>query len=331
MNRSEEQWRPTSAPGVLERRARMLGLVREFFAARGVIEVETPALTSRGVSDPQIASLTTSLAADGGKTRYLHTSPEYAMKRLLAAGAPDIYQICRVFRDGEIGRLHQPEFTMVEWYRRGATLDDMIAETCAFITAVGEWDRLAIEKLGYRDVLRVACGIDPLTADAVELADCAARTTGIVSDGLRQAIGTDRTAWLDLLISHVVTPGFAPDRLTVLHHYPAEQAALARLDPADPALAERFEVFFGDIELANGYRELTDATEQRRRFAADGARRRAAGLPVMEPDHALLASLAAGLPECSGVALGFDRLVMTACGLPDIRQAVCFALERLQD
>jgi len=319
-------WKPAATLDILERRARMLRLAREFLAARSILEVETPVLANSGVSDPHIASLTTRLASRGDRPCFLQTSPEYAMKRLLAAGAPDIYQIGKVFRDHEIGRLHQPEFTMVEWYRHDATLDDMIEETCSFILKVSETPQVGVDRFRYRDIFLDTCRLDPFATDAGRLADCAERMIAAVTPDLRLRIGADANAWLDLLMSHVVMPGLAPDRLSVIHHFPASQAALARLDPAEPESAERFEIFLGGIELANGYRELTDAAEQRRRFDQDLAQRRAAGLARMEPDQALLAALEHGLPECSGVAVGFDRLVMTACGLEHIDQSVSFAL-----
>ncbi len=326
MSGTDTRWQPTAAPGILKRRARMMSLAREFFAVRSILEVETPTLTNSGVSDPHIMNLTTAVAARGNRTLYLHTSPEYAMKRLLASGSPDIYQICKVFRDQEIGRMHQPEFTMVEWYRRGASLDDIIAETCAFIIAVHETPSRAVRQYRYRDIFLDTCHIDPLEADAEHLAERAGRMIDALTPDLQQQIGTDRNAWLDLLMSHVIMPGLAPDQLSVIHHFPADQAALARLDPQHPELAERFEVFLGGFELANGYRELTDAAEQRRRFLTDHEQRRAAGLPLIAPDEALLAALDHGLPECSGVAIGFDRLVMTACELGHIDQAISFAL-----
>ena len=319
-------WKPTATPDVMKRRARMLELARQFFSARSILEVETPALTSHGVTDPHIASLATELAACGEQSYFLQTSPEYAMKRLLASGAPDIYQICKVFRDREIGGVHQPEFTMVEWYRLGMTMDQMIAETCAFIAEISETPTAAVDKYHYSEIFASACHVDPLDTDATRLADCAGRMIDTVTPGLRERIGDDQHAWLDLLMSHVVMPGLPPDRLSVIHHYPADQAALARLDPNEPELAERFEVFLDGIELANGYRELTDADEQRRRFRKDIAIRNAAGLPSMKPDPDLLAALEHGLPECSGVAVGFDRVLMTACGLTHINEAVSFAL-----
>jgi len=322
---TQKSWKPTAATSVLERRAHMLRLARDFFAARSVIEVETPTLTNSGVSDPHIASLTTQPAACGERPYFLQTSPEYAMKRLLASGAPDIYQICKVFRDQEIGQHHQPEFTMVEWYRQGATLDDMIEETCTFIIEINETPSLTVEKYRYRDIFLNTCHVDPLEAETDHLANCAALMIDSMTPDLRQQLGTDRNAWLDLLMSHVVIPSLTPDQLTVIHHFPADQAALARFDPEEPEFAERFEAFLNGIELANGYRELTDPAEQRRRFNMDHEQRRASGLPIMEADQALLAALDHGLPECSGVAIGFDRLVMTACKLKHIDEAVSFA------
>ncbi len=325
MSAADTHWRPTISPGVLEKRARMLARARDFFSARSILEIDTPALTISGVTDPHIASLTTNLSARSHQKRFLHTSPEYAMKRLLAAGAPDIYQICKVFRDHEIGAHHQPEFTLVEWYRHDATLDDIINETCAFIATVCDTIKIGVDQYRYRQIFLDTCQLDPLTAELDLLAEQATRLIDTVTPELGNSIGTDRNAWLDLLMSHVVTPGLAADRLSVIHHFPADQAALARFDPDEPELAERFEVFMGSLELANGYRELTDATEQRRRLKADLDQRRRANLPALEPDQALLAALDHGLPECSGVAVGFDRLVMTACGLKNIDQAVTFA------
>ncbi|MDP6674246.1 MAG: EF-P lysine aminoacylase EpmA [Gammaproteobacteria bacterium] len=324
MTAGDVNWRPSASLEVLERRAHMLGLARNFFAVRSILEVETPVLMRSGITDPHIANLTTRLAARSDRPYYLQTSPEFAMKRLLAAGAADIYQICKVFRDHEIGRIHQPEFTMVEWYRHGIALEEIITETCAFIIEIGETPSVGIDQYRYRDIFLTTCDIDPLVADLGHLADCAERMIDALTPDLRQRIGTDRNAWLDLLMSHVIMPGLATDRLSVIHHFPADQAALARLDPAEPKVAERFEIIFAGIELANGYRELTDVIEQRHRFNTDLQLRHAAGLPAMKPDQALLGALDHGLPECSGVAIGFDRLVMTACGLSHIDQVISF-------
>ena len=246
------------------------------------------------------------------------------MKRLLAAGYPDIFSICRVFRDGEAGRKHQPEFTMIEWYRLGMGLTEIIGDTLRLICqALG--DRApapAPVQMDYRDAILAATGLDIRSADIRQLADAAC-----ADDDLRAAIGEERDDWLDLLLATKVTPGFVPDRLTVLKHYPASQAALARLCPNDQRVADRFEVFLGPVELANGYVELTDATEQAARIATDNQQRARRGRPVRPIDEGLLAALESGLPECAGVAMGFERLQMIHDRTDDIRDVIAFAFE----
>jgi len=315
-------WRPRADWSVLALRARMLAAARQWFAARDIIEVDTPVLTPRGVTDPNIESVAAELASTPARRWFLHTSPEYAMKRLLAAGAPDIYQICHVFRDGEHGRYHQPEFALMEWYRHGQDLDAVVADTLSLLhtllaPSLGE---PATVTRRHRDAFLEAAGVDPLTAgdEAVIAAAAAAGGGETVSD---------RDAALDFLMGTRVAPALAPaGTLAVLTHYPAAQAALAALDSADPRLALRFEVFLNGRELANGFVELTDADEQRERFAADRAARRARGRPDRLPDECLLAALAHGLPATAGVAVGFDRVVMAAAGSDDIRRVQAFPL-----
>jgi len=310
-------------------RAAALAAARGFFAARNILEVDTPALGEYGVTDPHIQSIPVKLHSAPDQTAFLQTSPESAMKRLLAAGWPDVYQLCKVFRDGERGRLHQPEFTLIEWYRRGLSLDEMVDETCALIAtllaAAGSPAAApSITRHRYQDVFRRATGLDPLGADTFELRDRAREWAPGLGDAART--DDDRLLWLDLLMSHAVQPSLAADALSVVHHYPAAQGALARLDPEDPRWVERFEVFYGGLELANGYRELTDATEQRERFAADRRRRAAAGLPDMQPDLHLITALEHGLPDCSGVAVGVERVLMCALGVDTIDEVVGFPL-----
>jgi lysyl-tRNA synthetase class 2 len=332
MNDRYPDWRPTASLDILRQRGELLGETRRFFAARSVLEVETPVLTAAGTTDPNIRNVSCRLSTHPDQNLYLHTSPEYAMKRLLAAGSPDIYQICKVFRDGELGSVHQPEFTMIEWYRKNITLSDMIDETCAliealFICAAPSGDAIArVLQHRYQGLFIDATGLDPLTASTEALQQCAARATDQVTDDFIAQLGNDRNAWLDFLMSHVVIPTMPDDRLVVVHHYPADQAALARLDPDDARFAERFEVFFRGLELANGYRELTDAEEQGRRFETDRQRRASAGLEDMPADTALLAALDRGLPDCCGVAVGFDRLIMTIKMLPAIADTMSFSL-----
>lgn len=309
-------WRPRCDADVMRQRAALLARARDYFAAGNVMPVDTPALGAAGVTDPNIEVLRT---ADGA---FLQTSPEYYMKRLLAAGYPDIYSISRVFRGGERGRRHLTEFTMIEWYRIGLSLPDIIADTLQLIAAILERPTLGddFEQHDYRDLVCSACGVDPLSDDADKLASaCHA------DDDLRRALGDDRDAWLDCLLAMRVAPQLPTDRLTVVAHFPASQAALARLCPSDPRVADRFEVFLGPVELANGYVELADADEQARRMRADNERRARLDRPPIDADRRLLAAIEHGLPDCAGVALGFERLHMLAAGASDIRDVVCFA------
>jgi lysyl-tRNA synthetase class 2 len=320
-------WSPAAGREVLAARARLLGQVRRYFAAAGVLEVETPLLSFAGATDPALASLATRYsgpAAPHGVALYLQTSPEHAMKRLLAADSGPIYQICRAFRDGERGRRHNPEFTLLEWYRPGFALSALIDEVVGLLHEVLP-ERLREERVSYAQAFGRTLGLDPHRADAAALRAAATRA-GVPGAG-ELALPT-RDAWLDLLMTHCIEPGFDPRAITVVLDYPASQAALARVRPGDPPVAERFEVYAGGMELANGFHELTDAAEQRRRFAADNARRRAEGLPEMPVDARLLAALDAGLPDCSGVALGVDRLLMLAVGARDIADVLAFPLER---
>jgi lysyl-tRNA synthetase class 2 len=316
-------WRPTSGPEAAKRRADMLRRLRDYFDRESVLEVDTPALSQAAVSDIHIESLTVTSSLTTAAL-FLHTSPEFCMKRLLASGYPDVYSICRVFRDAELGRGHQPEFTIVEWYRLGFDLGEMIADTISAIaTALGE-PTLAdnSESANYRDVLIAACGIDPIEASVSELADASD-----ADDDLRRTIGGERDDWLDLLMTTRVAPSFAADKLTVVKHYPASQAALARLCPDDVNVADRFEVFMGAVELANGYVELTDAKIQAQRIANDQAARTRRGSPLRPHDQSLIAALESGLPACAGVAMGLERLQMMHDKTDDIRNVIPFPFE----
>lgn len=295
----------------------MLARVRSYFDEREVLAVDTPALSSFPGSDPNIDSFSLREADD----LWLHTSPESSMKCLLAAGYPDIYSICRVFRGGELGARHLPEFTMLEWYRLGFQLSEIIADTTSLIATCLQQDALAddVTIVDYADVFLREAGVDVFAADASVLAQAA----GADAD-LQRALGDDRAAWLDYILVQSVAPTFAVDRLTVLQHYPREQAALARVCPADDRVADRFEVFYGTLELANGYVELTDAAEQRSRFLRDLEDRRASGKVVTPIDEFLLDALASGMPNCAGVALGFERLQMISDKTDNIGDVVTF-------
>jgi lysyl-tRNA synthetase class 2 len=317
------RWRPGASLDTLRLRARLLAQVRGFFAARGVLEVETPILAQATVTDVHLASLETRIAGRQGPY-YLQTSPEYAMKRLLAAGYGDVYQVQRVFRDGEAGRRHNPEFTMVEWYRLGFDDGRLMDEVEALLGALlGPRLIAPAERVTYRDAFLRATGLDPYVSRVDELVAFARSRLGDVPADL----AADRDGCLDLLVGAVVGPTLGQGRITFLHDYPASQAALARVKPGEPPVAARFEAYVSGLELCNGFHELADAAEQRARFEADRAARRARGLPCPPADERLLAALAAGLPDCAGVALGFDRVVMLAAGTEDIRDVLAFAVD----
>jgi lysyl-tRNA synthetase class 2 len=320
-------WRPSAARPRLAARAALLARTREFFAARGVLEVDTPLIVNAPVSDVHIHSARVELTpvAGAAASRYfLHTSPEYAMKRLLAAGSGDIYQICHVARGNECGRVHNPEFTLIEWYRSGFSLGQLMDELEALVRQLlaERAGARPAERLSYREVFVRELRLDPFTASPTELARCAAAA------GFGTTAGAGRDELLELLMGAVIGPRLGAGGLTFIHGYPASQAALARLDPQDPRAAERFELYGGGIELANGFHELAAVSEQRARFEADNAERRRRGLAVHALDERLLAALASGLPDCAGVALGFDRTVMLATGAEHIDEVLAFPTAR---
>ena len=305
----------------LQLRARVNAMVRQFFAERGVLEVETPILSAAGNTDPNIESFTAAFSGHvdaGARERWLRTSPEYPLKRLLAAGIGDCYELGRVFRNGEAGGRHNPEFTMLEWYRVGWDHRQLMEETIGLVEAalalVGRRAEVVIES--YRQLFLDELGLDPLHAPIDELRAPLA-DYGIGPEGL------GRDDWLDLLITHKLQPAFPRDRITVIHDYPASQCALAKIRPGDPPMAERFELFLGRYELANGYHELNDGAEQRLRFERDNAIRRERGLREVPMDERLLAVLDA-MPDCAGVALGVERLLMCLAGTDAIADVLAF-------
>lgn len=322
-----EDWRPSAPLANLRARADLLARIREFFAARGVLEVETPILAAAAVTDPHLASLQVRYTGPGypaGRALYLQTSPEFAMKRLLAAGSGPIYQLGKAFRDGEAGRLHNAEFTLLEWYRPGFGVEAMMDEVEALAAQLLGLNT-RFERISYRDLFRRRLQIDPATASLDELRDCA-RRHGLAR--IEDLPLTEMDAWLDLLLTHLIEPQLGLAAPCFVHDYPPGQAALARLRPGPYPVAERFELYINGVEIANGFHELADAAEQRARFEHDRARRRRDGLPDAAPDERLLAALAHGLPDCAGVALGVDRLLMIALGVKSIAEVVAFPLER---
>lgn len=312
-------WRPGASRRAIEARAQLLADIRAFLAGRGVLEVETPVLSRHGNTDPNIESVLT----DGRSQRYLRTSPEFAMKRLLAAGIGDIYELGRVFRAGEAGRYHNPEFTMLEWYRVGMPYLELANEVVdlARACARGQFDDWPVHRLSYRELFLDKVGLDPWLCSEADLEDCAAER-GVSAAPLSHG------EWLDLLMAEVIQPGFAGERFTILYEYPPEQAALARIRRGDRDVAERFEVFLGRQELANGYQELTDPDEQLARFERENRLRRTRGREAVPVDSALIDAMRAGLPECSGVALGVDRLLMSLLNLDHIDAILTFSANR---
>ena len=324
----EQEWRPSASLNLLRLRAMLLTRIREYFANAGVLEVETPFLSVAGTTDPAIQSFSTTYHGPGpchGARLYLHTSPEYPMKRLIAAGAGSIYQICKVFRDGESGRRHNPEYTLLEWYRDGFDHVALMVEVESLLREVLR-DILPLAPARhwtYRELFRNYAGIDPFDTSVNEIRQ-ALQAKGIgVPPGLTE---DENDGWLDLLLTHVIEPALDAG-LIFVSEYPASQAALARLLPGEPSVAARFEVYLDGVELANGYHELTDAVEQRRRFERDNTRRCARQLAMIEPDWRLLAAMRSGLPDCAGVALGIDRLLMIAGGARHINEVMAFPLE----
>lgn len=309
---------------LLLKRAGLLNATRLFFAQRGVLEVNTPILGPGGSTDPLLDSFITRL--EGGsaaaQTLYLQTSPEFYMKRLLAAGSGPIYQLGPSFRNGEVSRRHNPEFLMLEWYRPDWSLAELEDECCALVDqllGVADYSRLT-----YREAFLQQVGLDPFTACLDELRAACVACSGIDAEQL------DRDACLDLLISHQVEPGFKAMGRVVLYEFPASQAALAQIhqDQYGNAVASRFELYVDGLELANAYQELTAADEQAARFAADNAQRQALGKKQVTPDHQLIKALQQGLPKCSGIALGFDRLVMLALQANSLDEVLTFSALR---
>lgn len=323
-------WRPTTDLDLLHARAELSQQIREFFRARQVLEVETPLLASAIGTDPALDPVRAQLHINGANGQYcfqgvqdcfLQTSPEFPMKRLLAAGSGPIYQLGKAFRNGEAGNRHNPEFTLLEWYRPGFTLAQLMTEVDELLAVLLQFP--AAERVTYSDLFRHHLGLDPLAVSLESLRETAQSRLDVVLDS------TDPDTWLDLLFSHCIEP--ALQEPVFIHDYPPSQAALAAVEEDDQgrAVARRFELVAGGMELANGYLELTDAGQQRQRFQADIARRKAQGLPVYPVDEHLLAALDQGLDPCAGVAVGVDRLLMLKKGISDIREIISFPVDRI--
>ncbi|RUR32315.1 EF-P lysine aminoacylase GenX [Vreelandella andesensis] len=318
-------WQPTASIETLRERARLIAGVRAFFAARGVLEVETPVLGQGGSTDVHLISLFSMARTDKGQRKlWLQTSPEFHMKRLLAAGSGPIFQLAKSFRDGEIGSRHNIEFTMLEWYRPGYSLAQLIDETTTLVASVLPSFVGPVVHYRYRELFHTYLALDPFTTSIDTLRVLAAERGQMSAYALADE---GRDTCLDLLMSMVIEPMLGKNELSVVVDYPASQAALARRhqDADGEWVASRFELYLNGIELANGYDELIDAEEQRLRFSEDNADRRRLGLPEVDCDEQLLAALHHGMPESAGVALGLDRLIQLALGKTRLEEVLTFS------
>lgn len=312
-------WQPAATLDYLQKRAGFMARIREFFAKRYVLEVETPLLSPATVTDPHIISIPAIYKAIGSTEEqrfYLQTSPEYAMKRLLAAGSGSIFQIAKAFRQGEVGRLHNPEFTMLEWYRVGFDhhhLMDEITNLFKEVFAIFQTTRMTVQ-----DVFMQYLNINPHTASVDELIECAKQ------ENLITHFPREKNIWLDLLFTHEIEPHLGKDYPVFIYDYPVSQAALAKIRDTNPPVASRFEVYYQGVELANGFHELQNVAEQRKRFESDLEYRAKHHIEKVPIDELFLSALQHGLPDCAGVAMGMDRLIMLILGCEKISSVMSF-------
>ncbi len=311
-------WQPSAPIEFLRQRAELLAKIRSFFSERGYLEVETPIMARYGTTDVYLSNIKATFRSE---TYCLQTSPEYHMKRLLAAGSGSIFQIARVFRDDELGRWHNPEFTLLEWYQLDIDHHALMEEMDLFLQRVMQSNPMI--KKTYQQAFLEACEVEPLSATIAQLRQTLVRYD---LDNVLPPHEEDRDQYLFLLMSHVVEPFLGKETAPVaVYNFPVSQAALAKISNG---VAERFEVYYQGVELANGFHELTDAAAQANRFTQDQKLRSEKGFPAMEADQYLLQALAHGLPACSGVALGIDRLVALALKQPEIAKIISFDFSR---
>lgn len=323
-NNKKLEFKPSATWDNLKKRAQLIQTIRQFFISRNVLEVETPLMCYTSVTDPFIESIPTTYQGQDGKSQkyFLQTSPEYAMKRLLASGSGPIFQVCKAFRQGEVGRLHNPEFTMLEWYRPGFDhhqLMDEVDELLQLILNVPS----AVRKT-YSALFQAFLNIDPHQTSISELKNCAMNNHIEVETEIH-----DRDTWLNILMTHIIEPHLGKDRPYFIYDFPASQAALARIQPGNPPVASRFEVYFKGMELANGFHELQNAAEQRKRFETNLKERERLGLSLLPIDEFFIAALENGLPDCAGIAVGIDRLIMLALEANTIADVLSFDFTRI--
>lgn len=315
-------WQPTTTIETLKQRAAILQNIRQFFLNKHYLEVETPSLSLATVTDPNLHSFKTTFQ---NKTFYLQTSPEYAMKRLLCHGSGPIFQICKAFRDDELGKQHNPEFTMIEWYRPGFDHHELMNEIDEFLQTIAHTSKA--NKISYKDIFLTLFDINPLDASIEQLETIARKNIDIHVEPHQQH---DRDFWLYLLMSHLVEPALAKEIPTFIFDFPPSQAALARIakNKDNELVAERFEVYLNGMELANGFHELSNADEQKNRFQHEQQLRQEHQLAFVPYDQHLIAALSHGLPDCAGVALGIDRLIMLILKKKSIDEVISFPVDR---
>lgn len=317
----QQTWRPTASISQLRARAKIIAELRAFFSERNVLEVDTPLLCRVTATDPHLSSIRVPL--DNHEIGFLQTSPEFPMKRLLASGIGSIYSLAKVFRGDESGRYHNLEFTMLEWYRIGFNHHQLMDEMDELFLRILNSEKAI--RVTYRDLFRQFLNIDPFTASLSELQN-ATQNNNINAPNL----GDDHDTWLQLLMSHLIEPQLGMTQPHFIYNFPGSQAALAKIRNEDGhPVGERFEVYIQGIEMANGYHELTDDKEQRHRINADNSQRKKMHLPELPIDENLLAALAHGMPECAGVALGVDRLIMLATNANHINEVISFSFDRV--
>jgi len=324
----QSAWQPTCSVAMLRLRARMLAKIRAFFLEKAVLEVETPLLSHTIGTDPNLAFFATDYDVPPRQQRlFLQTSPEFAMKRLLASGSGSIYQICKAFRNGESGRFHNPEFTLLEWYRVGFTLAQLMDEIAELIVSLfAEQDALTgVQRISYQAIFQHYTGLDALVFCYEDYC------TYALTHQLPEAVSLcehDHALWLDVLFSHKVQPYLGKNALCMVYGYPACQSSLARINADDARITDRVELFINGVELGNGFYELTDAIEQNQRFDNEIAQRQQNNLADVVKDERLIAALATGLPDCSGIAIGLDRLLMLLSKSASIDDVLSFSIDR---
>ncbi len=323
-----KEWLPTCTSDVLRLRAQLYNKIRDFFSERAVLEVETPLLGSGCGTDPQLDFFNTYYCTPPLQHKlFLQTSPEFAMKRLLASGSGSIYQICKAFRNGESGRFHNPEFTLLEWYRVGFTLPELMDEIAELMSLLFK-NYIALndpQRFSYQEIFQHYTGLNALEFSYKKYSDYAQSNN--VADAVT-ICGYDHGLWLDFIFSHNIQPNLGQNAVAMIFGYPACQSSLARINKDNSKITDRVEVFINGVELGNGYYELTDAKEQSKRFDEEIAFRRQIKRPVTVKDKHLIAALEQGLPECSGMAIGLDRILMLMTGSSIIDEVLNFPIHR---